>query len=322
MKCPNCGLENSDTYVFCGRCGAIIQQNRSLDRGRIEQTKKQIIDLIRQRRSTDEIINPWWIFVVIAIQIISAIAGFAASLSALFSGASTSSVLIGQAILYGGTITAMLIMVYLIFHMVDRQNLHFTREWRLRSSVLNLIKSLAGSPEAEALLIRDIGPMLGAHRPAETYRNPTLWAFIAGVPAIVVAMIGLASGAGIYSVFLTPVLAVIFLISIIIAGICGILTIYIYYFLLKDMQEHDKRWWQFIIATTNALTKFGIQPDYSIQPRALPIREPWIYVILSIFVPLFLVFWFYVLITDPNDHFKRQWMFEKWLYESVGKLRY
>jgi hypothetical protein len=322
MKCPTCGSDNPDNYVFCGRCGAIVQKDRLLDRGRIEQHKKQIADLVRQRRSTDEIISPWWIFVIVMVQIISAVAGIAASISSVYTGASTLSVQIGQVMLYGGSIAAELIGVFLIYHLINRQNRHFAREWRLRASILNLIKSIAGSPEAEALLFRDIGPMLNAHQPAETYRNPMLWAFIAGVPAITIAVTAIVAFAGASSIIYNLFVLVLVLVSAIIALVCGILTFYIYYFLTKDMQEHDKRWWQFSIAATNALTKFGIQPDRSVQPYALPVREPWIYVILSIFIPFFFFFWFYVLITDPNEHFKHQRKFEKWLHESVDKLRY
>ena len=319
MKCPNCGLENPDNYAFCGRCGAIVQQNRVIDRARIEQEKKRMADLIKRRRSTDRMISPWWALVIVAVQIISIIADIAASISSAFYGQSLS-VTISQLIFYGGTISAVLMGVYVIYCLIDRQNKHFAREWRLRSSILDMIKSMAGSAEAEAILMRDIGPMLDSHRPAETHRSPMLWSFIAGIPAIVTAFFGILTFAG-AAWTITIVMAISVLMALLVAIICVIFTIYIFHFLTKDMQEHDQRWWQFSTAATNAFTKFGIKSDYSVQPHPLPVREAWIYVILCI-IPFFFFFWFYSIIADGNEHFKHQRAFEKWLYESVGKLKY
>lgn len=52
-------------------------------------------------------------------------------------------------------------------------------------------------------------------------------------------------------------------------------------------------------------------------PR-LPDRSMILYVILTIFTGIFALYWLYVLVKDPNDHFANQWRFEDSLVAAIA----
>jgi hypothetical protein len=332
MKCPNCGTDNPDNYVFCGRCGAVALAMGAVNREKVEQIKARIRETVNTRKATDRIIDPMWLALCIVLSVIATVVFIATTVSLIpYFSIDSTSVIIGYAFLCVLTAVISFIFAFIAYQLVKRQNDHFKREWDLRANILNLFKALAGTPEREALLFRDIGPMLAAHKQAEPIREPWFWALITGFPGISIAIILLLTSpiffGGITSFDPSAMsyyllVASVFIVFIVIAAICGLLELYMQYFLTKTMFEHDRRWLVFSYGASNVLSKFGIQPDWNYVPFAMPDREPIIYVVLCFFVPPFWIYWFYILITDPNNHFRSQWKYEKWLAKSLDSLRY
>jgi len=81
--------------------------------------------------------------------------------------------------------------------------------------------------------------------------------------------------------------------------------LYVYYFLMKDFYRHEHRedgFWEDLSRTMN---KLDINFSVPRRTEAMPYRSFVLYLILTIItVGLFGVYWVYVLLKDPNDHFK------------------
>ncbi|PJB21109.1 MAG: hypothetical protein CO114_07100 [Euryarchaeota archaeon CG_4_9_14_3_um_filter_38_12] len=87
------------------------------------------------------------------------------------------------------------------------------------------------------------------------------------------------------------------------------------YFLTKDPGIHDSRQNSFIRYASSALHKLGI----TVQPswKTIPQRSAVLYLVLSLFMPFFFIYWFYVVIKDLNNHFRTQWVFEDSLVNAL-----
>jgi len=324
MKCPNCEAENPDDYVYCGRCGTIVLAAEKADRQKVEQIKAAIKQTMATRRATDIIVPSWWLAAFLLFEIVAVIMGAATMVSAMQYGTYGVAMLqIECVFIIACSAASSLFIGIMAYYLVKRQNDHFSREWDLRANMLNLFKALAGSPERERLIFRDVGPMLAAHQNAEAVREPWFWAVIAGLPGISTAILFLLISS-IVSWDMTDYVLLAFAAIILMIAVlaCGMLILYMIYFLCKTMKEHDKRWAAFSYGAVNVLAKFGILPDWPYTPQALQEREFAIYLMLSIFIPFFAVYWLYTLIIDPNDHFRRQWKYEEWLIGALDKLRH
>lgn len=80
---------------------------------------------------------------------------------------------------------------------------------------------------------------------------------------------------------------------------------YVYCFLMKDFYMHERREEKFWEDIGRVLNKCGITftPTRRMQP--VPNRSFWLYLILTIITAgIFSIYWLYVLLKDPNEHFK------------------
>ena len=80
---------------------------------------------------------------------------------------------------------------------------------------------------------------------------------------------------------------------------------YVYYFLMNDFYRHERRedgFWEDLGRTMN---KLGINFPMPRRTQAIPDRSFVLYLILTIITAgLFGVYWIYILLKDPNKHFK------------------
>jgi hypothetical protein len=95
--------------------------------------------------------------------------------------------------------------------------------------------------------------------------------------------------------------------------------LYMFYFLGKQMYEHDERWLVFEQNAKSVMTKLRWPQIVRMRQSRLEKREFAIYLIVSIFVFPFVLYWWYALIKDPNTHFTSQWEFEDRLAEIISK---
>ena len=80
---------------------------------------------------------------------------------------------------------------------------------------------------------------------------------------------------------------------------------YVNYFLMNDFYRHEQREDGFWEDLGRAMNKLGINFSVPRRTEAMPNRSFVLYLILTIItMGLFGVYWIYVLLKDPNEHFK------------------
>ena len=93
---------------------------------------------------------------------------------------------------------------------------------------------------------------------------------------------------------------------------------YVYYFLMKDFYKHEQRenwFWRDLSMTLNKL-----DINFSVPRRTedMPDRSFALYFVLTLITAgLFGVYWLYVLLNDPNEHFKYHIGIEKQLLNAL-----
>ncbi|PVX23398.1 MAG: hypothetical protein CW691_10660 [Candidatus Bathyarchaeum sp.] len=81
--------------------------------------------------------------------------------------------------------------------------------------------------------------------------------------------------------------------------------LYVYYFLVNDFYRHERIEDSFWADVSTAMNKLDINFSMPRRTEAMPYRSFVLYLILSIVtMGLFVVYWLYALLKDPNTHFK------------------
>ncbi len=174
--------------------------------------------------------------------------------------------------------------IVLTYLLVKRYNTHITRQHFLSENIISKINSLTekkgGDVEANLLSIKKTGKEANEK---ETKKDAVLWAFL--------------------SAFIPFV------------------SWYVYYFLMKDFYSHEHRedgFWQDLKII---LKKLGA--DFSLPSRigVITNRSFPLYLTLTIVtVGLFGIYWVYVLLKDPNEHFKYHLQVEKQLLATLESV--
>jgi len=158
-------------------------------------------------------------------------------------------------------------LILLTYMLVKRRTTHFMRQKFLSDDLLVTLVSLAKTKgvEVEAVLF----PIEGTVREAnaeETEKEEILWAIL--------------------------------------SAIIPFAQWYVYYFLMTDFYTHERREDRFWEDLGRALNKLGINFSVPQRTGAMPERSFVLYLILTVVtMGLFGVYWIYVLLKDPNDHF-------------------
>lgn len=180
----------------------------------------------------------------------------------------------------GVIIVTSIIYFILYYKLIKRRNEHFKRDMMLREGIIQFIHNRSYKTERVYEVSADLGALQSIHafaRSEENEKEAILWAIL----SVIVPFIGL----------------------------------YVMYFLTKDPGIHDSRQNPFIRYSSSALHKLGI----TVQPswKTIPQRSAVLYVILSVFIPFFIIYWFYVVIKDLNNHFRTQRVFENSLVNAL-----
>jgi hypothetical protein len=180
-----------------------------------------------------------------------------------------------------GVMVVMSIIYFLLYYkLINRRNEHFKRDMMLREGVIQFIHNRSYKTSRVYEVSADVGALQSIHSFAiseENEKSAVLWAIL----SLFVPFIGL----------------------------------YVMYFLTKDPGIHDSRQASFIRYVSSALHKLGI----TVQPswKTIPQRSAILYLVLSLFIPFFFIYWFYVVIKDLNNHFSSQWVFENSLVNAL-----
>ncbi len=179
---------------------------------------------------------------------------------------------------------AQILFAYMLYKLVNRRNKHFQRQLFLYDDLTNLAKELATKKGVDiALSLNNMQRTTQEARYEETEKSAALWAIV--------------------------------------TFFIGITGLYVYYFLMKDFHKHERREDTFFDDLNRSLTAAGVTVNLPRRTLPIPDRSFVLYLILSIItLGVFAIYWLYVLLTDPNGHFRQQTMTEDTLIAQVTPL--
>lgn len=176
------------------------------------------------------------------------------------------------------------VSIILTYKLVKRRNTHFKRQSFLFEDLINAVKSLATKKKVDVEVgLSSCERTVRETKAEETEKSAALWAILSAV------------------VFLA--------------------TWYVYYFLMKDFYKHERREDGFWEDISKVLDKCDIKFSAPRRTEILPNRSFVLYLILNIITAgLFGIYWLYVLLKDPNEHFKYHIQIEDELLSTLESL--
>lgn len=179
---------------------------------------------------------------------------------------------------------AAILYVYMLYKLINRRNKHFQRQGFLYEDLTNLAKELATKKGVDISL--GLNNMERTNREAryeETEKSAALWAIV--------------------------------------TFFIGITAFYVYYFLVKDFYKHERREDMFLEDLNRVLMAAGLTINLPRRTQPIPDRSFVLFFILSIItLGVFTIYWLYVLLTDPNSHFRQQALTEDTILAQVTPL--
>lgn len=181
-------------------------------------------------------------------------------------------------------IIAFIVSIILTYNLVKRRNTHFKRQTFLSEDVTTAVKTMAAKKGVDVEVgLSSCERTVREAKAEETEKSAVLWAILS-------AVIPLASW-------------------------------YVYYFLMKDFYKHERREDGFMEDISRVLDKCGIKFSVPRRTEVLPDRSFVLYLILNIITfSLFGIYWLYVLLKDPNEHFKYHIQIEDELLSTLESV--
>ncbi len=181
-------------------------------------------------------------------------------------------VLVGSIFLLYFLYFVVLILVgILIFKLVSRRNTHFNRQILLQEDIISMAKEIAVKKSLDvSILLNNMDRNVREARLEEAEKNATLYAIVG-----------------------------------------GLVWIYSAYFLMKDFFKHERREDLFINDVLRTFNALGVPINFPYRNPPIPDRSFALYFVLTLITAsIFGVYWVYVLVTDPNNHFRQQMLME------------
>jgi len=174
--------------------------------------------------------------------------------------------------------------IYALYKLIKRRNDHFHRQNLLTEDLLKFINT---SAEAKGVKV-ELSPLERTLREGsyeEREKSAALWAILTLVTVL--------------------------------AGI------YVYYFLMRDFHNHERREDSVWESISNYLSHIGVTFTLPVPLRRnfVPKRSFAIYIVLTIVtLGLFGLYWLYTLIKDPNEHFREHTIIESHLKNALTRI--
>jgi len=233
------------------------------------------------RADTDSRMSSAWILIYL-LPFIVAVLFVALIIAAVFLTATTVTTTPGQlptiqytpdifgiiALFYVLLIVTFIGDIILIYRLARRRNAHFKRQIFLFEDVVAAVKAIATRKGVDV----EVGLASGDRtvreaKAEETEKNAVLWTIL--------------------------------------SVITGIAAFYVLYFLMKDFYKHERREDGFWEDMSKTLDKCGVKFSVPRRTETLPDRSFALYFILTLVtLGLFGIYWIYVLLKDPNEHFR------------------
>jgi len=216
--------------------------------------------------------------IVVVIIIFAAI--FSAISSVGPSGTTTTGSTLGAALvgsiflLYFLYFVVLILVALMVFKMVSRRNTHFNRQILLQEDIISMAREMSAKKGVDvSILLNNLDRSVREARLEEVEKNATLWAILVFV-----------SGLGL---------------------------LYAGYFLMKDFFRHERREDMFINDTLRTFNAIGVPINLPYRNPPIPDRSFALYFVLTLITgSIFAVYWVYVLVSDPNNHFRQQMLME------------
>jgi hypothetical protein len=172
----------------------------------------------------------------------------------------------------------------MIYKLAKRRNTHLQRQLLLYEDLLTMAREVSSKKGVDVSMhLNNMDRTMREARFDETEKSAALWAILS---------------------FIT-----------------GIAALYVFYYLLKDFFKHERREDLFFEDLNRTLAASGVTVNLPRRTLPIPDRSFILYFILSIItVGIFGIYWIYVLITDPNNHFRQQWMIEDTIIAQVSPV--
>ncbi len=298
--CPNCKKMVDVNATFCPSCGAKLTpagpnqgdqyqspqdpssqqwQSPGMQPGSRDTSPEGAIkQAVQMRASTDEVLSELWAFIPLISVILILVVSSAIALV-------TMDIYLYSGVTVGIGIVAQILIVILIYKLFNRNNMHNRREATLRMALVDFLRGKA----AEKGISQSISPQLQTmdsinyeSRTHEPERSAALWAILPIIPFV-----------------------------------GWIFMLIALYYLTSYPPGHDRRWHAFTQQAQYAGSQLGMSlmlPSW----KSLPERSFIIYFILTILtLGIFMIYWYYVLIKDMNEHYRSQWQFEDQLAREI-----
>jgi uncharacterized membrane protein len=168
-----------------------------------------------------------------------------------------------------------ILVAIMIFLLVRRRNTHFNRQILLYEDIVTVAREVASRRNVDvSILINNMERNVRETRLEEAEKNAGLYAILIFTPFAL----------GLW---------------------------YASYFLMKDFYRHERREDAFIQDCLRTFYALGISINLPYRTSAIPERSFALYFILTLITAtIFSVYWVYVLVSDPNNHFKQQMLIE------------
>jgi magnesium-transporting ATPase (P-type) len=178
-------------------------------------------------------------------------------------------------------VASLVLNLVLIYKLVNRRNTHFKRQIFLFEDLVAAVKATATKKGVDVEIgLASCDRTVREVKADETEKNAMLWAILS---------------------------AFIFL-----------AIWYVWYFLMKDFYKHERREDGFWEDIGRAMDKCGIKFSSPKRTEPLAERSFALYLVVSIItLGLFGIYWMYVLIRDPNQHFKYHIQIEDQLLSTL-----
>jgi hypothetical protein len=246
------------------------------------------------RTQTDRQISVVWVLlpiiaallavVVAVLEVLTVVRTFSSLTSS--TTAVTAPVFGGFALVTGIELLAGILYLYFFYMLIRRRNQHFPRQQRFFSDLITVLRGAAykRNVSVDALLV-SMENTLRQSQAEETDKSAVLWVILMLVPII-----------NIFAV------------------------LYVLYFLTSDFHKHE-RWEDGMLSDTErALGAMGVQFIFH-RNNPIPSRSFVLYLILTIItLGIFGLYWEYVLIKDPNNHFVNHAVYEPQIIQLITPL--
>ena len=196
-----------------------------------------------------------------------------------------------------------LVFAYPVYKLIKRRNTHFARQVLLYEDLTSMAKELGAKKGVEvSLSLNNLDRAAREAKSEETEKNAFLWTIL--TLATTAAALDAGAGAGLGLSFLGT-----------------LTTFYVFYFLMRDLYNHERREDMFFDELSRTLMALGVMPGLPRRMSPTPSRSFALYVLLTIVtVRFFWVYWVYTLINDPNNHFRQQAFIEDTALAQITPL--